>query len=518
MILEKESGEGGFISDELMPIEVKMIQSTVIPQCIPLDFYELDLKITLRYNISGKRMLSQCLRGEKLTLGTLYAILLQLVTILDHSRRYMLRPDHYVLHPDYMFIEGTLEMGALWVCYVPVVEALQPEPLHQRVRGILTMLMGSVAELSGNGIQQLIQYCQESQFSLEGFKTLLLQLLTNQSGMPENPSVISATPLEKAFIPSPGLDRIQKHHEPPIDAAMTPSFSGRLDGNIISPEIMQPDSRLEQGEVFSLRKYMTYILLGGVLLLALIWKFVYVSYGAVDGTFFVCMGLSLLVGDVIFLAWRGYSPPWLKGKQELALDGGAGTWEGPSQDMDRNFRESKHKWQEPDNEASGLLFQVPSFTADKLTSGSRQPPQEKQASNPYGVMAPIVAPIVQEPTVWLHEGQTETLNRELKKKPIIERLIPGRRDPEQIQIQQASFIIGRSGDVAHYLDTSPGVSRTHVEIIESQEGYHIKDLGSKNGTKLRKEPMVPYTAYPLADGDRFVVAQSEYVFKWVNNG
>lgn len=520
MVLDKE---GSFKSSDLMPIEVKMIQSTVIPQCIPLDFYELDLNISLRYNISGKRMLSQCLRGEKLSLGTLYALLLQLVTILDHSRRYMLRPDHYMLHPDYMFVEGTLEMGSLWVCYVPVVEALQPEPLHQRIRGILTMLMGSVTELSGSGIQQLLQYCQESQFNLEGFKALLLQLLTGQSERSGNPS---ASPIEDVFIPAPASDveRRKTPFESTQGASLLPSSNEWPDRNPISPDMKEHDLEETQGEVISLRKYMTYILLGGVLLLALIWKFLYLSYENVDGMFFVCIGLSLLVGDIIFLAWRGYSPSWLKRKQKLALDQGAAMSDGPLQDRNLGSQAPKHHRPEPENEASGLLFQVPSFPADKLTSGLRQAPTAARESNSYGAIASVghmdpitpiapVAPTVQEPTVWLHEGQTEALNRESQKKPILERVVPGSRDPEQIPIQHASFIIGRSGEAAHYLDNSPGVSRTHVEIIESQDGYHMKDLGSKNGTRLRDEPMVPYTAYPLADGDRFVIAQSEYVFR-----
>ncbi|WP_054956482.1 FHA domain-containing protein [Paenibacillus dakarensis] len=44
-------------------------------------------------------------------------------------------------------------------------------------------------------------------------------------------------------------------------------------------------------------------------------------------------------------------------------------------------------------------------------------------------------------------------------------------------------------------------------------GYKIKDLGSKNGTILKGEPMVPYKEYPLQEGDVFQIAGSKYMFR-----
>nr|WP_106766703.1 FHA domain-containing protein [Paenibacillus faecalis] len=40
----------------------------------------------------------------------------------------------------------------------------------------------------------------------------------------------------------------------------------------------------------------------------------------------------------------------------------------------------------------------------------------------------------------------------------------------------------------------------------------IKDLGSKNGTILKGEPMVPYKEYPLQEGDTFLIAGGKYTF------
>ena len=68
----------------------------------------------------------------------------------------------------------------------------------------------------------------------------------------------------------------------------------------------------------------------------------------------------------------------------------------------------------------------------------------------------------------------------------------------QIALRDGEHLLGRDGDVAVWLE-SPTVSRHHARIRVSGAGATIEDLGSKNGTYLRGEPVA--TASPLADGD-----------------
>ncbi|MDH6675780.1 pSer/pThr/pTyr-binding forkhead associated (FHA) protein, partial [Paenibacillus sp. LBL] len=51
-----------------------------------------------------------------------------------------------------------------------------------------------------------------------------------------------------------------------------------------------------------------------------------------------------------------------------------------------------------------------------------------------------------------------------------------------------------------------GTSRAHVELSREGGEYVLKDLGSRNGTILKGESMVPYKEYPLKEGDTFVIA------------
>lgn len=95
----------------------------------------------------------------------------------------------------------------------------------------------------------------------------------------------------------------------------------------------------------------------------------------------------------------------------------------------------------------------------------------------------------------------------------IETTDPNTGASQRIELVQQHFIIGRSPEVAQYVASAPGTSRAHVELSRDQGGYLIKDLGSKNGTVLNGEPMVPYKGYALQEGDTFVIAGGKFSFR-----
>lgn len=77
------------------------------------------------------------------------------------------------------------------------------------------------------------------------------------------------------------------------------------------------------------------------------------------------------------------------------------------------------------------------------------------------------------------------------------------------------FVIGRKVDEASegLLDLSTlggyhlGLSRRHVKIRRSENGYEVIDLGSSNGTWLNDERLTPKQPYPLANGSQLRLAR-----------
>src|SRR5690606_32508235 len=96
--------------------------------------------------------------------------------------------------------------------------------------------------------------------------------------------------------------------------------------------------------------------------------------------------------------------------------------------------------------------------------------------------------------------------------PALEWSGPDGEPPKTIALKMSPFVIGRSQEAAHLVDRSAGVSRLHVEVALTADGWIARDLGSRNGTLLNGEPMTPYTPYPLKDGDVLRIAASVYRF------
>ncbi|MNH31829.1 FHA domain protein [compost metagenome] len=98
--------------------------------------------------------------------------------------------------------------------------------------------------------------------------------------------------------------------------------------------------------------------------------------------------------------------------------------------------------------------------------------------------------------------------------PYLERIEADEGDiRERIELNRASFIIGRSPEVAQYVEKSEGASRVHAEISRGPAGYILKDLDSRNGTLYQGAPMIPYKEYPLAEGSVFTIVKSCYTFR-----
>src|SRR5262249_26343192 len=80
--------------------------------------------------------------------------------------------------------------------------------------------------------------------------------------------------------------------------------------------------------------------------------------------------------------------------------------------------------------------------------------------------------------------------------------------PHRIPLEPLPFQIGRCM-TAHYVIYSRQVSKAHSAIFRGNDGYHIRDLGSTNGTFVNGQRIVEA---PLESGDIVHVAHAEFRF------
>jgi hypothetical protein len=86
-------------------------------------------------------------------------------------------------------------------------------------------------------------------------------------------------------------------------------------------------------------------------------------------------------------------------------------------------------------------------------------------------------------------------------------------ETQLIEISSKSFIIGRNQEVAQFSADWLGLSRSHIMITCVGNDCEIKDLGSKNGSFLNEEIMVPHQNYKLNEGDCIKVVEKQFIYK-----
>lgn len=83
-------------------------------------------------------------------------------------------------------------------------------------------------------------------------------------------------------------------------------------------------------------------------------------------------------------------------------------------------------------------------------------------------------------------------------------------DGRETSLQEGEHVLGRDAGAAVPLSSST-VSRQHARITIKGVDATIEDLGSKNGTFVRGEPVRSPT--PLMDGDRIRMGDCELIFR-----
>ncbi|MBB3129586.1 hypothetical protein FHS19_004261 [Paenibacillus rhizosphaerae] len=665
----------GYSPDELNNIELSMISASRIARFLPLRLKEMDLRVTLQYDITGKKMLSHILRGEKLSMPDYYGLLCQVAGTLEDSKSYMLQPDKYVLDEDFIFVDGSLHSGTLYFTYVPLEEPFQDRPLRIRLKELVTRLMATVQELKGNGVQRLLQFTGGEDFSVSGFKKLLIELLTAEEDVGQGYAGHSGgdQPLEgfQDHIQEadrqglPGGGRVPgkgtREAEDSAESSVVPFHTARTNTRSAEGKRLRSmplnqadrwgpdrdsvpglgglqeafdqwnrnpdrddvlDSNDEQ-EANGKSGAKVYIALGCLLCAAVVWRMIYMPKPTTS-SLLISVLLTVLLGAAAWLGWtgklklgrsaqqavEGEIPDFGSGEiddddrhapsrkrtprfQVEQLTGwfGKGSRRKDRDDDDHGKEDAEPDWKwkfsqdllaastgielrgrgqrtsEPsflpvgsNHRGSGLGSELGGVLEGREGSEGRGRREESKASAgreeysdirqrlwshleadhaarveraanehagsvgsaEYDVRSeegPVMFGTGQShATVLLSAPVNDAAGRKNHRSgsPGYYLIREGEQGhpSERIELTLPHFVIGRSEEVAQYVEASTGTSRAHVELARSKDGgYLIKDLGSRNGTRLHGEPMVPYKEYPLKDGDTFTIISGVYTFK-----
>lgn len=96
--------------------------------------------------------------------------------------------------------------------------------------------------------------------------------------------------------------------------------------------------------------------------------------------------------------------------------------------------------------------------------------------------------------------------------PYIRISYPNTADDEILKLEGHLWVAGRDSNSEIPID-SPHISRKHFELVRTNEGFFITDLGSSNGTKLNGARIPPHEPTRLNSGDDLQIKNVTLVFE-----
>lgn len=574
MVLEKEEG---LRMEELSRVQMGMLSSNQIPRLLPVHIREVDRNVTLQYDISGYKMLSQMLKSSKIKLRVLYGLLFQLADAFTECRQYMLEPRKLLIQEEYLFINGSFEQGELGMVYVPIMDTVEVDPTPQQFRELVIRLMAHVQELQGEGIQRVLQLCDNERWDIRQLRELLLELYADEQENGGGAAFLSSRKSETVDDPRGDLHSSISERDsrlatgtswpyqpgPPVqNAAVGPQLNFRQPHNKSESQIedipvrsrtfpgrrspeqfpLESSNSMDQGRSTpydSLERVdmeveekpgsskVTYIILGCMVAMALVWRFIYMEQPG-QTQMILCMVLSLGLFGVAGWTWKRKANPQNKAENKRSFSFNLGKNKGKQTEEDEEQFQESWRWNTADRKEERINQMVASaseggsehsrFQNLHMTPEHSDPPfVQRHVESVASTSELIRQDVVAEATVNLQNlsGDNVTDAGPVMASYYLERRSGSSDQHERMDVQGASFVIGRSVDMVQWVDTATGVSRAHVELSRNKSGYVIKDLGSVNGTILQGNILAPYKEYPLADGDTFTLAESVYTYRSV---
>lgn len=480
MILDRAAG---IQRNELDEIELNMLHGQRIPYLLPVDWFELDGKVTFRYELSGKKMLLHRLQQQSLTMEQYYLLLLGVTDALNECKHYMLRPEGCFLDDQYIFIGEQLH--DIRLAYIPLKGNGGEQPTGSGdLLSLIVRWTSYIGQIDGEGLKRVLHHLSASKWPLAELRATLLDLIGGPLAKSENPEgqhlqvnqhIQQKEPgqlfQQQVFGPQQQQIRPARESHTKQKPFTSPVFDKSTFGDIPYVEEQVQDNQVTK------RNWL--VTAGLAIAIACVWRFIHLA-APTRQSLLISAGMTLLLIGAILLVWR---------KRISQLP----SLEEEKIDMEPYFPDSVpfaklHNWHTEDELNESILEK----TSNNMNEGSMEKPEAAL----HVVAANRPVPLA-EPTVLLASEQQKQLPRD--QTVWLNRCWEGRET--KIELAEHCFKIGRGGEQVNYADVANGVSRIHLEIEYLNGEYRAKDLGSRNGSLLNGQTMIPYKTYKLAPGD-----------------
>jgi len=509
-----EGDERPLTESDLCQTALRMLEHNSVPGVLPFSVDRFDFTVALKYRITGKKMLSQELRGG-IDPYTFFRLLIRTATIVLDSRAYLLDEERFALDSDAMFLGDRWE--DVYLVYLPLVTPPDRLTAHERWKRLITEWMEAVNGLSADQWRELIADCRRSDWDLAEMRAKWIRMAelaigaSSGSGRTTRPDaetdggVRTAGRLEAFDVRSADDFGVAvsgdafplreagtngRLTEANGDATDAVRESATADKSTASADAARTDAADDWSYIHELLPAPDTIAalknFGGK-----------PRWRSASGRRWTLAALLAVLLVLIGFLFPAPETGWLAGGGVALLIVVAGLWYYKQAKRDKD---GVSDWnEEPD--------------AEEAPAGDREEAMDPGEADtppsppPYAAAAATTVLSPRDVTVALTSASTERAGR------VFTALAPqGARKTEWLTLESFPFVIGRDAHAADWTPDAEGISRLHCEIAEADGRCTIRDLGSTNGTRVNGELLVPFKRYELQHEDRISIAGKQYVF------
>ena len=448
----------------------KMLLENVISGLLAFHVKRVDGQAQFYYDITSKQPLDRVLGYRNLNGEEIYRLVSDLLYTLKQLERYLLDESRLCLEPEYIYVEP--ESFQCFLCLIPGYRT----DFMEAFRNLTTYLLNHISHRDTKAVVLAFGIFQESRkenFGLDAIEQVIRAGEYQEEGEEEQEE-----------------DRKSESR----DLEWT--------RDIIREETAVP----KKTEVLNTGHSKKYIY-SGVLVVLLVGLAAAVWIQKGDLLYTVQNFWPMLLAAVLLLCGLAFAVS--AAAERRGGDDGEGTEEkkknGKEESWEVRYWEDEDRGLETDTERQGYAAVR---RADDILGRQRKPETREEFAYQNALMAEYGK--CEEEREQEDEFQTVLLSEGEADKDI-RRLIP-KKGGEEIKIRYFPFIIGKNGNLADYCLESPGVSRLHLRIDRTENGFSLTDLNSTNGTKVGERKLEANETCELRVGETIEIAGLQFQF------
>lgn len=448
----------------------KMLLENVISGLLAFHVKRVDGQAQFYYDITSKQPLDRVLGYRNLNGEEIYRLVSDLLYTLKQLERYLLDESRLCLEPEYIYVEP--ESFQCFLCLIPGYRT----DFMEAFRNLTTYLLNHISHRDTKAVVLAFGIFQESRkenFGLDAIEQVIRAGEYQEEGEEEQEE-----------------DRKSESR----DLEWT--------RDIIREETAVP----KKTEVLNTGHSKKYIY-SGALVVPLVGLAAAVWIQKGDLLYTVQNFWPMLLAAVLLLCGLAFAVS--AAAERRGGDDGEGTEEkkknGKEESWEVRYWEDEDRGLETDTERQGYAAVR---RADDILGRQRKPETREEFPYQNALMAEYGK--CEEEREQEDEFQTVLLSDGEADKDI-RRLIP-KKGGEEIKIRYFPFIIGKNGNLADYCLESPGVSRLHLRIDRTENGFSLTDLNSTNGTKVGERKLEANETCELRVGETIEIAGLQFQF------